>query len=505
MKYIFIIIIQIVAITHIFAQQGSLTHNAINKIINYAKDQTNPKPTIKDYTDANVSGITSQNLKDVNQKIIKIQSGERDPAYNYLTDKDYIYDFNNTESEAITLTLKDYIIDLGINEINKNTTVLLKIAVNATKLGQYFTPVIKITYNGKSYTHALEPGAKGLRYLNLSSLHLNKNTRIKLEGKFVSLNNQTVTLIVFKNPQIQEKKILIIAPHPDDAEIAAYGLYSAMPNDTYIITVTAGDGGSDLKYKEVFYHSQRKRYYIKGKMRTIESITVPLLGGVTPEHCINLGFFNDGLGKMYQDKSSEVRGFFTKSTDINTFRQYNVSSLSKGLGGTTNWNSLVDNLAYLLNEIKPEIIISPYPALDMHPDHKYSSLALFEALKQIGKKEGKLFLYTNHANLSEYYPYGKTGDSVSLPPYNTSSIYFNSIYSHKVSLNIQNEKKFALEAMSDLRYEKNDSFFLDPCSGQIDLICKDYSYIRRSARSNELFFIIDIENIYDDAILDKLL
>ena len=90
MKYIFIIIIQIVAITHIFAQQGSVTHNAINKIINYAKDQTNPKPTIKDYTDANVSGITSQNLKNVNQKIIKIQSGERDPAYRDKSNQDYV-------------------------------------------------------------------------------------------------------------------------------------------------------------------------------------------------------------------------------------------------------------------------------------------------------------------------------------------------------------------------------------------------------------------------------
>ena len=386
------------------------------------------------------------------------------------------------------------IIDLGKNKIDGNTSKFLKIDINTTKLGQYFTPVVSIVYNKKYYEHTLEPGTEGFRYLNISDLHIDENSKIKLEGKFVSLKDQSVELYVFKNPEIENKKILIIAPHPDDAEIAAYGLYSMYPKNTYIVTITAGDAGPSHIYNNI-YKDLKSQFFAKGKKRTLDSIMVPLLGGIPYEQCVNLGYFDSKLSTMRSHKSIEIQGAYTKTTDINTFRQYNVSSLLNNLDSLSTWNSLVNNLTDLLNRIKPDIIVTPHPKLDRHTDHKLSSEALFEALKKSNIKKGKLFLYTNHATESEYYPYGKTEEAITLPPIYGKSIYFNGIYSHSISKSTQNDKIFALEAMSDLRFTPQGSIFQSPCKDKLHLVCKDYSYLRRAARGNELFFIIDIKNM----------
>ena len=179
----------------------------------------------------------------------------------------------------------------------------------------------------------------------------------------------------------------------DDAEIAAFGLYSDN-KETYIITVTAGDAG-DYQYNEI-YKDKVQHYLKKGELRTWNSITVPMLAGIPPEQSINLGFFDGTLERMFSNKSQPVNGLYTNTLDINTYRKMNVSSLSAGLSGESSWNSLVENLTYLLEEIKPDIIVAPYPALDSHPDHKFSSIALFEAIKISNKIDGHLYLYSNH-------------------------------------------------------------------------------------------------------------
>ncbi|TDA89239.1 PIG-L family deacetylase, partial [Halomonas marinisediminis] len=96
---------------------------------------------------------------------------------------------------------------------------------------------------------------------------------------------------------LKGKRILILSPHPDDAEIAAYGLYASYPENTYVVTVTAGDAG-EFKYDEI-YQDSLTHYLQKGKIRTWNSLTVPMLGGVKSENIINLGYFNEALPTMY--------------------------------------------------------------------------------------------------------------------------------------------------------------------------------------------------------------
>jgi len=468
---------------------------AINKLISYAQNPTNPLPTLHDYIDANISGITSKNINEINHKLTQIQMDEGDITYKYSPTLDYNYTFRNTKVNTITLPLLRGKLKIKNTHINTATTKLLQIDVKNTDMGKYFTPCIYIHYKDKSYKHTLEAGATGIRYLNLTDLNLTDDTEIKVETHFLEVADQNTTLLLFKNPKIKNKKILIIAPHPDDAEIAAYGLYSEHPEQSYIVTITAGDAGPTDIYTDIF-HSATEQYNMKGKRRTIDSITVPLLGGIPPQRSLNLGYFDSRLYTMKHNKDDSIASTTVPNNTVESYRQYNVSPLIKGLDTHSTWNSLVHNLVRLLNKIQPDIIILPHPKLDRHMDHKLSAEAIFEALPLSHIRTGKLFLYTNHATKSEYYPYGKRGEAITLPPEFTGAVYFNSIFSYSLSHETQNNKVFALESMSDLRYSVQKSFFSDPCKNIPTIICKDFSYVRRSIRSNELFFIIDIKNMF---------
>ncbi|MGD9209664.1 MAG: PIG-L family deacetylase [Desulfobacteraceae bacterium] len=430
---------------------------------------------------------------------------KRCSIYAYDVAKDYKYDFFNTNAIISELYIKNGKILLPKLNHNRQSS-FIKINAKTTFWGNYFEPSITLISKKKSYTQYFEKGVNGIRYLNISPLTSLKGTKIQLETKYMAVDNQTATLFLFTNKEIKKAKIMIIAPHPDDAEIAAYGLYSSNKK-SYIITITAGDAGSN-KYDEI-YQDKVKQYLKKGKLRTWNSITVPLLGGIPPEQCINLGFFDATLKKMYKNQSSTIGGIYTKASDISTFRKQNISSISSGLSGKSNWKSLVENIKYLLRIIDPDIIITPYPALDKHKDHKLSSLALFEAIKKINLKKGDLYLYTNHHTLNEHYPYGKMGGLISLPPNFKETIYFDEIYSHTLSIDNMKDKLLALEAMNDLRLDTEWRSFagavkLANANFKKTIMDKEKSYYRRAIRSNELFFVVAISNIYNKNILNSI-
>jgi LmbE family N-acetylglucosaminyl deacetylase len=439
--------------------------------------------------------------------IIKVTIA-RTTIYPYNTSKNYIYDFNQSNANISNLYYKNGKIILDKSD-NVDISAFLKVNVETTLLGKYFQPSIELKSGKLAITQYFEHAAKGTRYINISTLMTESEKEITLNEKYISLSSDKVQLISFKNKNIKKEKILVLAPHPDDAEIAAFGLYSDN-NESYVITITAGDAGK-FKYNEIYQYENKIQHYLKkGELRTWDSITVPLLGGISYEHMVNLGFFDLSLQKMFGEKSKEVKSFYVGTSDINTFRKQNMSIISKGLSGTSSWNSLVENLKYLLEKIKPDIIVTPYPALDTHPDHKYTTVALVEALKSLDIREGALYLYSNHFVLNEYYPYGKLGGNISLPPNFRNKIYFDSVYSHSMSLEKQKDKLFALEAMHDLRLDTEWRFsksLMKLTWNQIRNDVKNWnnSYYKRSVRSNELFFVLKISNLYKEDILKNIL
>lgn len=430
---------------------------------------------------------------------------ERSSIYTYDTRRDYAYDFRNACATVANLQLRKGRVVLPRHE-DEDQTSLLKVRVDPAWSGRFFQPRIEITGKKRSVTQYLERGAGGIRYINISSLPPDDAGGLTLLGKHAAVRDQAVQLVTFQNQAPGAMKILVIAPHPDDAEIAAYGLYSDN-RGSHIVTVTAGDAGPN-NYDEISL-GKAGQYLKKGKLRTWNSITVPLLGGIPSAQAVNLGFFDATLASMCRNKSSPVGGRFTQASDIATFRHQNVSPLSRGLTGRSDWHSLVDNLEYLLKKIRPDVIVAPYPALDKHPDHKFSSIALFEAIKRAGITKGKLYLYTNHFVMNAYYPYGEAGSAVSLPPNFGKPLYFDGIYSHALSRDKQVDKLLALEAMNDLRLDTEWRF----AGGAVDLAIaalkrdaagKEKSYFRRAVRSNELFFVVEIKNLYNEKILNEI-
>jgi len=189
-------------------------------------------------------------------------------------------------------------------------------------------------------------------------------------------------------------------------------------------------------------------------------------------------------------------------------RIQNESPLSDNINGS-DWNSLVGNMESLLTEIKPTLIASPYPKIDGSGDHKFSTIALIEAIKNLQIKEGSLLLYTNHLPNSEIYPFGQNGGTISLPPNFDTTLFFNSLYSFPLSVEKQGDKVLVLDAMNDIRLDTEwrsikGAFVLLLKNIRNAIFNSDYSYYRRAVRSNELYFVVDIEELYDDTVLDLI-
>jgi hypothetical protein len=164
----------------------------------------------------------------------------------------------------------------------------------------------------------------------------------------------------------------------------------------------------------------------------------------------------------------------------------------------------------LLLKVQPTIVVSAYPALDWHFDHKFSTVALAQAMKELNYDSCQLWLYTNHLPLTEMYPDGKIGSATSLPPcFENQTTYFDKICSFPLSEKLQSEKTLALDAMNDLRpdtqYRNTKASWLQTKQNFYDkLYLKESDYFRRSVRSNELFFVIDGKNALQPDIRFKI-
>ena len=478
-------------------------NKATSHIISYSKGLTNIEPSLKDYKEANITGIYPSNIKKMNEVIRILGKGKRVSDLNYQVNHDYIYDFNNSNIKKFKLLINNHKIKFTKSVIG-NKTAFLKIRVHSKGIGKILFTHIYIQSNNKKFNYTFESNANGIRYLNVSDLNISKDKSIKIYGKNLTID-KNLEMIYFKNDDLSNKKILILSPHPDDAELAAFGIYNKYHNNTYIVTITSGDAGPKHIYDKFYKNvSNVKIYRDKGNLRVLDSLNTPRFAKVPANNILNLGFFDGTLNKLYDNNTTLISSLYSNVKSVNFYRKLNISPLSKKLVGDSRWINLVQNLAILLKEIKPDIIITPYPLIDRHPDHKLTTVALLEALKKLNIQKGKLFLYTNHYIATGLYPFGGIGDPVNLPPEYGSHIYFNGIYSNSLSNHDMGKKAIALNMMSDLRFPFADTFFKSSsiCTDDNSLICS--SILRSYVRKNELFFIVDIKNIYNDKVMKRL-
>ncbi|WP_428353299.1 PIG-L deacetylase family protein [Methyloprofundus sp.] len=417
-------------------------------------------------------------------------------------DKDYQYAFQNSQHKSIQAQLKQGVV--SFNSPQDWDTGFIGLDIYATFTGYFAEPYVEIINGQQRSILSFERGVQGKRYINLPSNTGNKNQTIQLIGHHLRIKDQQANMVLFSNPKIHKQtKVLLIAPHPDDAEIAAFGLYSQ--HNSLILTITAGEAGPH-NYDEV-YTDANQHYRTKGKLRVWDSITVPMLGGVSPEKAINLGYFDGTLQQMAKHKPQSVNSLYTGINNVNHFRQQNLSSLTPVTTGKANWTALLDDLKQMLQSYQPDIIVTPYPALDWHTDHKYSTVAVITAIKELGLQQGQLFLYTNHLTENNYFPYGQQGELVPIPPDLNQSLYFDSIYSYQLPK--PKAKIFALEAMHDLRLDT--SWLTIPGAFKTlwktlgnKLLLKDQTYFRRAIRENELFLVVNFSSLYKTETLNSI-
>lgn len=408
--------------------------------------------------------------------------------YNYDVKLDY--DYGNIGDTIIKTRIVDGTIFLDVD--SNWETGFVKLNVEASLLGQFFNPKI---YTGIE-VHVFERGAKGNRFINISNNLLENNPVIKIDFEYCNLADLSCEVILFNNEPLNNKRILVISPHPDDAEIAAYGLYSN--HESFIVTITTGDFGPK-SYNEIV-ENDSVHYLLKGRLRFWNSITIPMLGGVELKNIANLGYSDLTLEELYENKDSLISSHLTGLTNINYYRKNNFrESMIPPSDGRPIWSNLVDDLAHIITYFNPDVIVLPHVLLEHHSDHTYSSIAVFEAVKKTGKQTGQFYFYTNHLSGGVgVWPFGTMGDAIDLPPNLCKLDGSLRIHSVQLTSEDQIEKTMALEAMNDLRLDLEwlwvkGTWLKFRYRTMKEIMGHEDNYFFRAVRSNELFFVEDIK------------
>jgi GlcNAc-PI de-N-acetylase len=355
-------------------------------------------------------------------------------------------------------------------------------------------PYVEVSVGEFRIQQYLDPNAVGIRWLNLSGLreHLAGGAEVIIRSHAVTLEAEAATLRLFDSHLDLQQRMLVIAPHPDDAEIAAFGLYA--DSRASVVTVTAGNAG-DMNYR-ASVSDPAEHYSLKGYLRAVDSVTVPWQGNIPPERTANLGYFDGRLDAMYLAPKQTFTEVYSANTDVAPYRRANLSKLVSGAARGNSWQHVVEDLVEVLRKVNPAIVVMPDPRLDTHPDHEFTSVAVDQALEQW---QGKpiFLLYTNHTD-NDHYPYGPAGTVVSLPP-GEGHVSVQKIYSHPTAHALQIRKLFALESMHDLRLSPDEQV---TCSSVTVAHRPDYprvpeeDYFRRAPRANELFYVFNKAGVH---------
>ena len=379
-------------------------------------------------------------------------------------------------------------------------TVFLELHLQYTATGLVFDPSVKISWEAFCDKQFFERGVSGIRFLNLTRLiraGAKAGTRVMLHGLRVTWVTGRTPLYVCDQSVRPDDRVLVVSPHPDDAELAAFGLYA--DTQATVVTVTAGDASD--RYTGKNHGMQLTRAQV-GRMRVLDSIIVPQIGGVPRENVLNLAYPDGRLSEMRASPAVDFNKGDQDALDFDGLRRLNVSPLLRD-GAECRWDSLVSDLAHILKLTQPTVIVLPDPWLDPHADHTATTAALCEALRETNQQDGRFFLTSVHNRWSELIPLGPAGSGVPLPPRREGeSPAMDGFYSHALSLERLTEKYLALEAMHDVRE-------LSACSSQTvrDLAKKlrevagasihgmgvpPTSLLRRAVRPDEVFWTISV-------------
>ena len=424
--------------------------------------------------------------------LLAAEAWRRHALYWYDVRRDQAYDFPAVNHRELP-------VEIGATETILPTwdgpwdTALLRLRISARLAGWWFEPCIVIGSGAREDRQCFERGANGDRYLLLRPGTAVPGQRLALRGQHLDWQPQAAELLLFDNRDLGQGRVLVLAPHPDDAEIAAFGLYSS--RESVIVTMTAGNYVDGL-YDEV-HDDPSVQDALRGEVRSWDSLVVPQWGGVPSERVVNLGYETHSLPRFFAAAQGAADAG-ARDAPPAPYRQGAIEALLGGRAAAADWASVVADLAAVLTAVRPELIVTPHPALDAAPDHQFTTVALLEALTAVADERATLLLYDNHHRLAEYYPFGPSDTWIGPPPW-FGGTPFGGMYSLTLDESAQLRKLFALEAMHDLRAPPRRltggpaGIFAGRLREAFNLVRRDpvgdYSYFRRAVRPNELFFV----------------
>ena len=322
-------------------------------------------------------------------------------------------------------------------------TLILALKVKSGVLGRFFDPFVQFADDRQTF----ERGVNGLRYLNLTGCaQALSGGELSLRGRFCRVAGQP-QLWVLPQPDYSEQRVMVIAPHADDAELAAFDLYS-QAEEAWIVTLTAGEIEAQHYQQMGLEPAQAAR--LKGRLRAWDSVAVPRWAGVPQAQCAQLGYFCLQLPAMQAAPEQPIPSREADLTDTRLFRQFNSVALPGDEDGAPTWNNLLADLRALILRAKPQVIVLPHPAIDPHPDHICAHSAVIEALQGLAWQPDTLLGYANHLHDNDRWPMGNSGDGIALPPVFDASLTLRP-YSRVLSLEQQRDKAMALGMMHDLQ------------------------------------------------------
>ncbi|WP_282874870.1 PIG-L deacetylase family protein [Pseudomonas peli] len=322
-------------------------------------------------------------------------------------------------------------------------TLILQVHIKASWLGRWFDPYVLMGNDRQDF----ERGVKGRRYLNLSGQgELLAQGKLSLRGRFCRLDPH-VTLHAQRNPDYAEQRLMIVAPHADDAELAAFGLYSRA-REVSILTLTQGEIEAE-SYQKLGLE-QAAAAQLKGRLRAWDSLAVPLWGGVPQSQCLQLGYYCLQLPAMQAQPEQAFGSRESGETDIRSVRANNALSLPGDADGVPSWRNLLADLVAALEHYQPEVVVTPHPQLDPHSDHVASTQALLEAIELSRHKPKTLLLYANHLHDNDRWPMGPAGFGIALPPA-IEALPADGLWSPCLDAAQQLDKTMALAMQHDLQ------------------------------------------------------
>ncbi|MCO7594382.1 MULTISPECIES: PIG-L deacetylase family protein [Pseudomonas] len=329
----------------------------------------------------------------------------------YSPAEDYEYRFGEQTREA-SVTLRGGLLEVDA-ALAGDETLVLEVRVKSTWLGRLLDPQVELLAEGQGDRQTFERGVEGVRFLNLTGLAapLMAGT-LRLRGRHCRLVGAP-RLWIAPGVELRQRRVMVIAPHADDAELAAYGLYS-QADEAWVVTLTAGEIEAEHYQRMGMAKAEAAR--LKGRLRAWDSIAVPRWAGVPESRCVQLGYFCLQLPAMQAAPDQPVDSREADMADIRPFRRFNPFALPADADGAPTWNNLLADLRVLLERARPQVLVMPHPQLDPHPDHLCARAAVLEALQGLAWQPETVLCYANHLHDNDRWPMGDSGDGVALPP-----------------------------------------------------------------------------------------